>query len=556
METRFWHSSYDFNVPTSIRYPKIPVPELVNIAASITPNKPALNIYGTEMPFFELRRQIHRMANALAGLGVQKGDRVAVHLPNSPQYMIAYYAAMSLGAIVVNLNPMYTIEELKGISENTGISTLFTFDMVLPNIRPLCEAVEIKNVVVTKVTDYINGFDVSTPEQLELEKGWHHFSRLLEGTASTKPPRLPIAPEDPALIQFTGGTTGLPKGAVLTHRNIIAATMQASMWGAYLNSMTPVQERNVLAMLPFFHVYGDIVVLNWAMFNCATQILVPRFDIEEVMGLLENIARIQFFPAVPTMIGAILNHPKAESLELDKKFGLLNSGGAPCPVSLIERARDLNISFSEGWGMSETTSMGISNPNMGLKKPGSIGIPVPDTDMKLVDPTDGVTEVKPGDRGELIVKGPQVMTGYWNNPGETANQLKDGWLYTGDVAVQDEDGYVYIVDRTKDMIIASGYNIYPREIDEVLYQHPKVAEAATVGVPDEYRGETIKAFITLKPGETATEEEIIEFCKDKLAAYKRPKIIEFRDNIPKSAVGKLLRKNLRAEEEAKKGKKE
>lgn len=550
MESRIWHRSYDYNVPASIRYPAVAVPELVNIAAGVAPDKAAFTIYGTEMTFSQLRRQVIRMANALAGLGIQKGDRVGVHLPNSPQYMIAYYGAMSLGAIVVNLNPMYTAEELKGLAGNTGINTLFTFDMVLPNIRPVCEAVPIDNVVVTKITDYINGFGVSTPEQLELEEGWHHFSHLMESVTSTIPPRVPIVPDDPALIQFTGGTTGLPKGAVLTHKNIIAATMQATLWGAHLNNMTPVAERNVLAMLPFFHVYGDIVVLNWAMFNCATQILVPRFDIEEVMGLLEMVERIQFFPAVPTMINAILNHPKAESLELDRKLGLLNSGGAPCPVSLIERAKDLGVTFGEGWGMSETTAMGIANPNLGLKKPGSIGIPVPDNDIRLVDPGDGVTDVGQGERGELIIKGPQVMSGYWNNPEETANQLKDGWLYTGDVAVQDEDGYVFIVDRTKDMIIAGGYNIYPREIDEVLFRHPKVSEAVAIGVSDTYRGETIKAYVVLKPGETATEEEIIGFCKDKLAPYKRPKLVEFRDSIPKSAVGKVLRKDLRREEEA------
>ena len=555
METRFWHKNYDYNVPTTVRYPKIPIHELVHTAASVTPNKAATTMYGTEITFSDLRRQIVRMANALADLGVKKGDRVGVHLPNSPQYIISYYAAMSVGAIVVNLNPMYTAEELKGLSENTGLNTLFTFDMVLPNIRQLCEAVEIQNVVVTRITDYVNGFAISTPEELELEKGWHHFSGLLEQTTNTVPPRVEVTPQDPALIQFTGGTTGLPKGAMLTHRNILAATMHANLWGSHLNSMTPVHERNVLALLPFFHVYGDIVVLNWAMFNCATQILVPRFDIEEIMGILEMIPRIQFFPAVPTMISAILNHSRAETLELDKKIGLLNSGGAPCPVSLIERARDLNICFGEGWGMSETAAMGIANPNMGLKKPGSIGIPIPDNDVKLVDPSDGVTEVKQGERGELLITGPQVMSGYWNNPEETANQLKDGWLYTGDVAVQDEDGYVYLVDRTKDMIIASGYNIYPREIDEVLYRHPKVSEAAAVGIPDEYRGETIKAFVTLKQGETATEAEIIDFCKDKLAAYKRPKVVEFRDDIPKSAVGKVLRKNLRAEEVAKQEKK-
>lgn len=551
MESRVWHNQYDFNVPPSIRYPRIAVHELVNLAASILPDKPALDLYGTQLTFWQVRRQVMRMANAMAGLGIRKGDRVAVHLPNCPQYVIVYYAAMSLGAIVVNLNPMYTAEELAAIISNTGVTALFTFDLVLPNIRPVCGQVDIRHVVVTRVTDYIEGFGVSTAEELGLEKEWHHFSQLLESSTSTRPQRVPIVPDDPALIQFTGGTTGLPKGAVLSHANIIAATLQANMWGAYLNNLTPPEKRNVLAMLPFFHVYGDIVVLNWAMYSCATMILVPRFDINEVMAMLEKTERIQFFPAVPTMIGAILNHPKAESMDLGKKFGLLNSGGAPCPVSLIERAKDLGISFSEGWGMSETTSVGVSNPNLGLKKPGSIGIPFPDTDIRLVDPADGVTPVKPGERGELIIKGPQVMQGYWNNQEETASQLKDGWLYTGDVAVQDEDGYLYIVDRTKDMIIASGYNIYPREIDEVLYRHPKVAEAVAVGATDEYRGETIKVFVTLKPGQEATEEEIIEFCKDKLAPYKRPKIVEFRDSIPKSAIGKVLRKVLRAEEEAK-----
>lgn len=551
MEARVWHDHYDFSVPPNIRYPRIPAHELVNIAANVMPDKTALDLYGTQLTFWQVRGQVMRMANALAGLGVKKGDRVAVHLPNSPQYVVAYYATMSLGAIVVNLNPMYTAEELIAISQNTGITTLITFDMVLPHIRALCAAVKIPNVIVTRITDYIDGFGVSTAAELELEEGWHHFSALLESSTSTTPLRVPVLPGDPALIQFTGGTTGVPKGAVLTHANIIAATLQASTWGSHLNNMTPTEKRNVLAILPFFHVYGDIIVLNWGMLNCATQILVPRFDIEEVMGILENTERIQFFPAVPTMINAILNHPKAESMELGKKFGLLNSGGAPCPVGLIERAKDLGISFSEGWGMSETTSTGTANPNLGLKKTGSIGIPICDTDVKLVDPNDGVTEVKPGERGELLVRGPQVMQSYWNNPEETTNQLKNGWLYTGDVAVQDEDGYLFIVDRTKDMIIAGGYNIYPREIDEVLFRHPKVAEAVAVGIPDEYRGETIKVFVTLKPGQTATEEEIIEFCKDKLAPYKRPKLVEFRETIPKSAVGKVLRKVLRTEEEEK-----
>lgn len=551
MESRLWHRNYDFNVPASIRYPRIPVHELVHMAAVMQPNKAALNLYGTEMTFWEVRQQVLRMANALAKQGVQKGDRVAVHLPNSPQYVVAYYAALSLGAIVVNLNPMYTAEELIAICDNTGVSTLFSFDMVLPNIKALCDKVAVERVIITRVTDYIEGFGISTHQDLEMPTAWYHFSDLLGKTDDTRPSKIKILPEDPALIQFTGGTTGVPKGAVLTHGNIIAATLQANMWGAYFNSQTPIEQRNVLAILPYFHVYGDIIVLNWAMFNCATQILVPRFEIDEIMDLLAGFERIQFFPAVPTMINAIFNHPKAAELELGKKFGLVNSGGAPCPQALIDSARDMGVSFGEGWGMSETTSVGTANPNMGHKKPGSIGVPFPDTDIKLVDTNDGITEVELGQPGELVIRGPQVMQGYWNNPDETANQLKEGWLYTGDVAVQDEDGYLFIVDRTKDMIIAGGYNIYPREIDEVIYRHPKVAEAVAIGVPDEYRGETIKVFITLKSGQSATEEEIIEFCKDKLAPYKRPKVVEFRDEIPKSAVGKVLRKVLRAEEEAK-----
>jgi long-chain acyl-CoA synthetase len=307
-----------------------------------------------------------------------------------------------------------------------------------------------------------------------------------------------------------------------------------------------------MAVLPFFHIYGTIVVLNWGMFNCATQILVPRFDLDEFMGLLANFEQITFFPAVPTMINAVINHPKAEELELGKKLGLFNSGGGPMPLELIEQTQDMGITYGEGWGMSETTSLGIANPLFGMKKAGSIGIPFPDTDVRVVDIDAGEEDVPRGQPGELIIRSPLTMKEYWNNPAETAGQMKDGWLYTGDIVVQDEDDYFAIVDRKKDMIIAGGYNIYPREIDEVLYQHPKIADAVTVGIDDEYRGETVKAFVVLKEGETLTEEDIIGFCREKLAAYKSPKIVEFRDELPKSAVGKILRKVLRDEEANKK----
>lgn len=551
METRPWQRHYDYNVPTTIRYPRLQIQDILQIPANAYPDKPALNFYGTEMTFWELRQQVLRMANALGALGVQRGERVGIHLPTCPQYVVAYYAVLSLGAIVVNLNPMYTVDELKHIVELTGLTTLVTFEMVLPNVRPLCQDMEIPRVVVTKVTDYISGMGQSTPADLELEEGWHHFSLLLEGCSDTRRPRIQVVPEDPALIVFTGGTTGIPKGAVLTHANVVAATFQCALWGQSTMHLTPPERRFVLAVLPFFHVYGNIVVMNQAMFSCATQILVPRFELEEFMGILANFKEITFFPSVPTMINAIINHPKAAELDLAKKLGLMNSGAAPIPVELIEQIRDMGIFFSEGWGMTETTSLGISNPILGLKKVGGIGIPFPDTDVRLVDVEEGVEDVPQGKPGEIIIKSPLIMQGYWRNPEETAGQLRNGWLYTGDIAVRDEDDYFFIVDRKKDMIIAGGYNIYPREIDEVLYQHPKIQDAVAVGMPDEYRGETVKAFVVLKEGETATEEDIISFCREKLAAYKAPRIVEFRDSLPKSAVGKILRKILRAEEEVK-----
>jgi len=550
LETRSWHQHYDYNVPTTIRYPRFPVQNLVHIAAAQFPHKAAVDFYGSEMTFGHLRAQVLRLANALAKLGVKKGDRVGIALPNCPQYIIAYHATLSVGAMVVNMNPLYTHDELKFMMENTGQETLITFDGALPTMRPLARELVLKRMIVTKVTDYINGFGVSTAKSLELDEGWYHFSELIEGCTDTRLPRVTVTPEDAALIQFTGGTTGLPKGALLTHANIIAAVFQCSLWGNPLVVFTPYEKRNVIGIIPYFHIYGNIVSMNWALMNAATQVLLPRFDMEEFMGTIARFDQFTFFPAVPTMITAIVNHPKAEELKLGERIRLINSGGAPMPTELITKVRDMGINFGEGWGMSETTSVGIGNPIL-ANKIGSIGIPIMDNDVRLVDVENGIEDVKPGDPGEILFKGPTVMKGYWNNPEETANQLTDGWLHTGDVGQMDEDGYIYIVDRKKDMIIAGGFNIYPREVDEVLYQHPKVAEGVTVGIPDAYRGETVKVFVVLKPGETATDKDIIDFCKAKLAPYKVPKLVEFRDSIPKSAVGKILRKILRDEEIAK-----
>ncbi len=548
MQPRPWQRHYDYNVPLTIRYPRIPLHNLLDVPANSFPDKAALNFHGTEITFRELRRSVWQMANALASIGVKKGDRVGIDLPNCPQYLIANHAAACLGAVVVNLNPMYTAAELKHAALKTGMTTLFTFDMVLPAIRELCREADIPRVIVTRPQDYIGGMGRSTAKSLDLEPGWHHFSALLDASPTAGRPRVQVFPEDPCMIQFTGGTTGLPKPAVLTHANLVAATFQCCLWGSAASGLVPAERRTVVAALPFFHVYGNIVVMNWAILNCATQILIPRFQVDEILETLAKFKEITFFPAVPTMITALINHPRGQ--ELAPTWALLNSGGAPMPQELIERVNDMGISFSEGWGMSETTALGIGNPIMGMKKVGSIGIPFPDTDIRIVDVENGVEDVLPGQPGELLIKSPLVMKEYFGCPEETAGQLKDGWLSTGDVVMRDEDDYLFVVDRKKDLVIAGGFNIYPREIDEVLFEHPKVLEAVSVGIADEYRGETLKAYVVLKPGETAVDKEIVDFCKERLAAYKVPKSIEFRDSLPKSAVGKVLRQILRNEEEA------
>ncbi len=548
MEHKSWHRHYDYDVPTSMRYPRILLHDILQIPANAYPDKAALIYEGRTITFWELRDLVLRMANALRTLGVQKGDRVGVHLPTCPQYVIAYHAVLSLGAIVVNLNPIYTAEELIGIARQTTFTTLITIDSAVPAIGQLCRHCEIPRVIVANLKDFSENDRPEAPAALD--EGWLSFSSVLDDCQDTTRPRVSIVPEDPAVIQFTGGTTGIPKGAVLSHANQVTALVQVTAWYAPRVKLTPREKLSTLIVLPLYHVYGNIVS-NWAIYNGATQILVPQFEIEKLMNLIASFDEITYFPAVPTMLSAIVNHPKVKELKINKIIGFVNSGGAPCPVELIEQVKNLGIFLTEGWAMSETACTGTGNPVMGLKKAGSIGIPLIDTDIRLVDLEEGSTEVAPGEPGEMIIKGPQIMQHYWNNPEETANQLKDGWLYTGDIVVRDEDGYLFIVDRKKDMIIAGGFNIYPREVDEVLHQHPKIEMAVTVGVPDAYRGETVKAYIVLKNGERATDKDIVDFCREQLAPYKVPKRIEFRDSLPQSAVGKILRKTLREEEIAK-----
>ncbi|HLZ18869.1 MAG TPA: AMP-binding protein, partial [Smithellaceae bacterium] len=435
-ETKPWVKSYDYNVPHTIQYPRIPVPSLVHLAAATFPHKAATNMYGSTLTFRQIRSQMLRMANALIQFGVKKGDRVGIALPNCPQYVIAYYAALSAGAIVVNINPLYTYDELKFMMQNAGLETLITFDMVLPVMRPLAKDLKLKNVIITKVTDYIQGMPASSFKSLELEEGWHHFSELIEKYTDERMPKVEINSADPALIQYTGGTTGVPKGAILTHSNVVGATFQGTLWGNSITTYVPHAQRSVIGAIPYFHIYGNTFCMNWGMLNAATQVLFPRFELEEFMAVLGTLQEITYFPTVPTMVTAIFSHQKATELDLGSRIRLLSTGGAPMPVELISRVKDMGVFFNEGWGMSETASVGISIPIL-RHKPGSIGCPVPDNQVRLVDLETGQNDVKQGEPGEVLIKGPSVTVGYWNNPEESANQLKDGWLSTGDIAQMD-----------------------------------------------------------------------------------------------------------------------
>ncbi|HPF20428.1 MAG TPA: AMP-binding protein [Syntrophomonas sp.] len=551
MEQRFWLKSYDNITRPTLNYPKFPAHEILHMIATTNPDKAATDFYGTEITYWDLFISSTRMANGLIEAGIKKGDRVGILLPNCPQMIVSFWAILQAGAVIVNLNPMYKPEELKSMIEKTGMTALITFDGLIAGVQQLCQMVNISFVMVTKLTDYINEMKVSTPEELGLPEGWHHFSSFLAGSANTAPPSLAFnVEEDAAVLQFTGGTTGTPKAATLTHRNLVAALYTGNEWGRSVSEFIPIERRNIMGVLPCFHVFGEICGIAMSAITVSTLIILPRFDLDEFMNTMERIPHVWFFPAVATMLGAIINHPRVKEINLAKKIAVINAGAAPCSLDLLKKARELGFIISEGWGMSETTSVGITTPFLGVKKPLSIGIPYPDAEVKFVDVNTG-EEVPRGEPGEMIMKSPMVMKGYWNDPEETAQQLKDGWLHTGDIAYQDEDGYIFIVDRAKDLIIAGGYNIYPQEVDQLLLQHPQVADAMTIGIPDEYRGETVKSFVQLIESATVKENELIAYCRDHLAAYKVPRSIEVRASLPRSATGKAMKRILRDEELAK-----
>ncbi|BDG60727.1 long-chain-fatty-acid--CoA ligase [Caldinitratiruptor microaerophilus] len=548
---RPWVKFYDPWVRPHLDYPDVPLYAFLDDTAARKPHGTATIFQGARLTWAGVREAADAFAAALAALGVRPGDRVAIMLPNLPQTVITFYGALKAGAVVVMTNPLYTERELEHQLSDSGAETLVFLDILYPRVSRAVPRTPVRRLIAASIRDALplplrllyplkarrEGHSLALPDQPNL----HRLPELLARHRGAPPPAVTVRGEDLALLQYTGGTTGIAKGAMLTHRNLVANTLQTWEWVRGLER----GEQRVLAVLPFFHVYGLTTALNLGVATGATLILVARFQVGEVLKLIQRY-RPTLFPGAPPMYVAINNHPEVGRYDLSSIQACI-SGAAPLPVEVQTRFEALTgAKLVEGYGLTEASPVTHANPLQGRRVVGSIGVPFPDTDVRIVSPETG-EEVPVGQPGELCVRGPQVMQGYWNRPDETARVLRDGWLHTGDVARIDEDGYCYIVDRLKEVIIASGYNIYPREVEEVLYQHPGIMEAAVIGVPHEYRGETVKAYVVPRPGTTLTEEEVIEFCRERLARYKVPTSVEFRDSLPKSAAGKVLRRVLREE---------
>jgi long-chain acyl-CoA synthetase len=551
---RPWHRHYDYWVRPHMSYPGRPLGDILAITAVHRPDKIATHFLGAELTYRDLKVRSDALSASLAAMGIAKGDRVAIMLPNCPQYIIAAFAILRLGAVIVNVNPSYTARELGVILADATPRVLITLDALAPMAQTLRAQSTVEQIVVTSIAEY-------SPAAAEPPRigGTLTFADLLSGVRAGPDPRQTetrseprLTPDDLAVLQYTGGTTGTPKGAMLTHGNIFANVVQTIAWTNPMYIFSG--EERYLVVIPYFHIYAFSVCMMMGLWIGALQVIHPKYDPDAVLASIKKF-RPTYFPAVPTVFVSLLNHPKAaeHGLDLVRHY---NSGGAPCPVEVMEQwERTIRRPLTEGYGLSETSPVTHSTPQLAIRKPGTIGLAIPDTDMKIVDIETGTREVPLGEAGELCIAGPQVMKGYWNKPEESARVLRadaDGciWFHTGDIATMDEDGFTSIVQRKKDMIIVDGFNVYPSEVETVLYSHPAVRLAAVIGIPDAYHGETVRACIALKPGTTATPDEVIAFCRQQLTDYKVPRSVELRETLPMSAVGKILYRVLRDEHAA------
>ncbi len=565
-----WLAHYEEGISAEIEIPPYPVTQNLIQSTEKYPNNTAL-IFGNvveplgdmlmdaKITYGELLDLVHRFAAALQQMGVEKGDRVAVHLPNCPQFVIAYYATLMVGGVVVPCNPSYVARELQHQLEDSGAKIIITLSLTYPIVKQVRAQTKLSDVIVTNIKEYFPGLlKFLFTAAVEKKEGHRqdisgdadtYWLQDVLDSAPARPEPVEVEQEETAVLMYTGGTTGVSKGAQLTHRNVQANAVQVRAWFSELSE----GEETILTSLPLFHSYAMTTCMNLAVRTASAMLLIS--DPRVLVHILKSINKHHptLYPGVPALYVSLVNYPEIEKYDISSIKACI-SGAAPLPVEVQQEFQTLTGGrLVEGYGLSEATPVTHANPIFGENRIGTIGLPFPNTDAKIVDVETGKKQLSPGEVGELVVRGPQVMKGYWRMPTETANALRDGWLHTGDMARMDEDGYFQIVDRKKDMILgAGGFNVYPREVEEVLYQHPKVKECAVVGVPISMeKGERVKAFVVLKEGQTATEEEMLAFCKENLTYYKRPKFIEFRDELPKTMVGKVLRRVLLAEEKEK-----
>lgn len=546
-----WFSNYEDGVPRSLSYPEVPLTRFLDDSAEHCPGAAAVIFEGRRLSYRELRALVDSFAAALTWLGAGKGDRIALLLPNCPPYVIGYYAVLKIGALAVNLNPLSVERELLNLLNHAEAKAVLVAEPLFPRIAGIAEGSPLKSAIVACLKEWTADKPAGRKRPLSPAAGGKavfSFETLLRKFRGKKPPGVSVKPDDEAVLQYTGAITDGIKGVVLTHRNLVANTLQIGSWVVRARRGKEV----FLSVLPFFHVYGMAVAMNVPILFSAAMLILPRF---EVFSTLKAVKRYRptFFPGVPTMFIALAQEKDAEKYDL-ACLRVCYSGGAPLSLETLDEFEKLTgARVTEGYGLAEASPATHCNPIFGKRKRGSVGLPYPDTLARIADLEDPDKILGPGEVGELCIKGPQVMKGYWKMPEETARTVRDGWLFTGDIARMDEEGYFYILDVKKDMIIAGGFNIYPKDIDQILAEHPKVAEAVAVGVPDRYRGETVKAFVVLKPGEKAGEEEILNFCRQNLAKYKVPARVEFRASLPKTSSGKILRRLLRRLESEKTG---
>jgi long-chain acyl-CoA synthetase len=549
-ELRLWFRHYDPQVPLRLTYPHIPLYSLLDETAAKAPAKPCTNFFGKRLTYQQIKELSDRFAASMRSLAIRKGDRVILLLPNSPQFLIAYYGILKAGAVVVPLNPLSAERELEFYLADSGAETVITIPLFLNKVAPLRSKTPLKHIVYSRLADFlpfplnlVQGFREQRLIRRQEAAAMLDFKKLLKQAHGPDWRPEPVQPDGMAVLIYSGGTTGVAKGIMLSHFNLVANAHQIIAWGHLTD------EQGVLAVLPLFHGFGMSVTMNAAVLAGGEIILVPRFNAKQIAKTIQK-HRPSFFIGVPTMFVQLSNLPDIHRFNFSSLRGTF-VGAAPLTKAIKDEfEKKTGGRMIEGYGLTEAVTGIMANPYQGMHKVGSIGIPFPDVDVKIVSLDDG-HDLAPGDLGEIALRSPTVMLGYYKNDEETKKTIADGWLYTGDIGYMDQDGYFYITDRKKDLIIVGGFNVFPREIDELIYQHPKVKEGISIGIPDPRKGERIKVYVVLKDGETATQEELIAYFKERLTPYKVPSEVEFRTELPKSMIGKILRRALREEENRK-----